>query len=1266
MEENNFKEEEENKKPLNIVLLGDASSEKEKLISKFLLSNSNQFPENDIKKEEEKDEDQSILQNILYSVEMHGEKIKMKLWDNPSREEFLLPSIKIAQGILLFYSVKNKKSFEKIKQNLSKIIELGRFDIPIVIIGNHSNTEKREVSYEEAKIFADNYGLRLYETSTDSDISIKQILQDIGEQLLFQECINSANNSKIMEDEKNINENHNLNLDHLKLNLDDNLKINLDDNLKIDDIKFDDDIKLDDDLNLDDNLNIGALIESKNKGKSKTAKSHKDIKNALNNDTNLTDLEINSSVKKKKSNKQISKFTLSNSNSTTNLKKKPINLQKKKISAVNKSESLILNNNKKSNIMNFTSFNLFKNKSKKNVNNISLPQKTGNNVINTSLNNSASSKNIHSYLKKTAITKNREKETKLNKIKMEKEFQSIEAQKEREGIELKKKKTLEEKEILIKKLKEDKVIQKEKEKYKKEEQIKNAKNNYEKIKKEKEETDKEIKIEKEKEKKNKLINKQNEKEKINKMKKEINEEREKEIKNVKIKKEKNKEKEIEIEKKKEKLKEDKGKELEKEKEKLKEAKILKEKEYEEKIKQLKIKNIKEKDKKEKIISKNSQKDIIPNNKTTNLDNNKIKLKRDKSKNALNEEKNVKNEKIGDGGVIQDEKDEKEIIDKSQDAIIITKELINENEIKNEIRNKFLKNINIFRCLKCNLIPKILINEYNQEIEVLCNDSYCNNIHNNIAPYNTFQIKSLNHSIKDNIFCSYCNKSLSQLSSDNMLYYCSLCSKYYCSHDENNHINQMHKFSTELKKNYKSILDENNNINLEPLTRRGSIGKKDRNKNNNSIPAYERRLSFRNNSSRLKIENKIKELKENKDTTNNTTNTEIKENNKKLENIKIPIYLIDTYCFVHNKLFNSYCHDCNKNICNICEKNEHINHYIEYFEKIFLNENEIKSKKSELNQVKDNLLKINDYFQALIEAIKCKFEKLYKAKQKEIEIKEKIINDYETIKYNYNCIMNIKNLNINNKQSFINLTNNINWFNRLNLIFEYLNSSLISEKSGIFKNIDNNSKIEIINFKNEKIKNLIKLENNDIGITNKNGELKIYSTDKFKEKLKIKLFNDGEGINNVLNLENGLIACCGYEKIKFIQLKLYNESYFINKILEEKYNNFFSLIEFNNNYFISSGTKKMQLWDIFENKINKNNINIDNEEINILYKIKPFSFIGCSYKNKKIFKYSIMKNHEVKLESKLDNISIVKGNNSILNILNILLICYQEKMKMVFL
>ncbi len=148
--------EESDKKPLNIVLLGDESSEKEKLMSKFVLLNSPQFQENEPKNEEEKEEELSIFHNIIHTIEMHGEKLKMKFWDNPSTDEFLSPSIKIAQGILLFYSVKSRKSFEKIQKDLSKIIELGRFDIPIIVIGNHKTSQEREVTYEEAKTWADN------------------------------------------------------------------------------------------------------------------------------------------------------------------------------------------------------------------------------------------------------------------------------------------------------------------------------------------------------------------------------------------------------------------------------------------------------------------------------------------------------------------------------------------------------------------------------------------------------------------------------------------------------------------------------------------------------------------------------------------------------------------------------------------------------------------------------------------------------------------------------------------------------------------------------------------------------------------------------------------------------------------------------------------------------------------------------------------------------------------------------------------------------
>ena len=74
------------------------------------------------------------------------------------------------------------------------------------------------------------------------------------------------------------------------------------------------------------------------------------------------------------------------------------------------------------------------------------------------------------------------------------------------------------------------------------------------------------------------------------------------------------------------------------------------------------------------------------------------------------------------------------------------------------------------------------------------------------------------------------------------------------------------------------------------------------------------------------------------------------------------------------------------------------------------------------------------------------------------------------------------------------------------------------------------------FPNFHLVKLNHLYNNDFSISNTNGELKIYS-EKFKEKLKVKLFNEGEGINYTLKLNNGTIACCGYEKIIFITKKI---------------------------------------------------------------------------------------------------------------------------------
>ena len=1197
MESITIEEDESNKKPINIVLLGDESSEKEKLMSKFLLLNSPQFQENEVKNEEDKEEDISIFQNIIHCVELHGEKLKMKLWDNPSTDEFLSPSIKIAQGILLFYSVKDRKSFEKIQNDLSKIIELGRFDIPIIVIGNHKTSPEREVTYEEAKAWADNYGLRFYETSLEKDGSIKQILQDIGEQLLFQECIFSANNSMIINDN-------------------DNDKDEL--------------------LNLEENLNIGSLIESKNKEIEKKEKKEKskEMRNSLSyidkenilgknySSNNLFDKENNNLTTKNKDNKinkQTTKKSLYKTNSSNYFQKiKPKlktdkstkeekHLIKNNSTIINTDTDKNSNTNKISKFLNYSKFNiinktknLFKKNNSINQNKTSYFFHSKHNSVNSI--NLSSPPDNHSYLKKTTLTKNREKEVKEKIIKIEKESQTISAKREREGLEQRKKKNLEIKENYLKKIKEDKILQKEKEKKKKEEEIKIAKNNYDKLKQEKELITQEKKIEKEKDILNKLALKQSEKEKINKRVEEMNKEREKKIENMKNKKLKDKEK-------------------------------LKEEENDEKIKSsiIKIKPKKIQDKKLNISPVKHRKESSSFNLSFNA-----KLK---SENINIIDKTRKdNNKLKKGKETNKEKDLNEKILSIKIESEKEKETNDLIKAKEEYKNYFINNQNnedIYRCLKCNSIPKIFFNENNQEIETFCDSFHINNSNHNITSYQNFQTKSLDHSLYENTFCYFCNKSLSKLESNDMIFFCPLCKFWFCSKDENIHLKQKHQNEIDIKNKYKSIMENK-------IKKRGGTIELDLNKKcNSNIINSTKRLSLKINSSSVKQDLKKIEDEERTQGLKNIPQKEI---------IKIPIYLLDTFCHFHDEKYKSYCHSCKKNICNKCITKEHKGHFIENFEDIMPNEEEINRKKLELRIIKENLSKINEYFMALIEAIKIRFERNYKAKQKELEIKEKIIKDYEKIKNNYNCILNVKNLNLSNKQNFINATNNINWLESLNLIFEYLNSSLVSEKENIFRDLSDNNKYNMKNiyFDKEEIKTIIKLNDNDIALFNNINELKIINLDTFNEKMKSNIFNKGEEINHIIKLRNGDIACCGYEHVKRINFDLFNQNIFVNNIINEKYNNYLSVSELYNNYLVTSDISKyIKLWK--KTKCNKYEcLNIlKDTEIHLLYNIDTFTFIGYGKNDKKLKKYTVLKSMKLVKLSELNNISIIKGNNSVI-------------------
>ena len=196
--------EEEPKKEnklFNVFLLGDIKSDKNKLIQQYILNN-NQKTESS--EENQKVENES---EMTQSLEIHGETIKMKILEDPKTDQIFSPNAENAskpQGILLFYNVTDRDSFDKLKQIVSNIFDMNIYEMPIVIVGIMSDKSERIVTYEEAKNFAENYGLKYHEISLENNcINLKEVFNDLGEQVLYQEMIEKNKSNE------NNNENNN-------------------------------------------------------------------------------------------------------------------------------------------------------------------------------------------------------------------------------------------------------------------------------------------------------------------------------------------------------------------------------------------------------------------------------------------------------------------------------------------------------------------------------------------------------------------------------------------------------------------------------------------------------------------------------------------------------------------------------------------------------------------------------------------------------------------------------------------------------------------------------------------------------------------------------------------------------------------------------------------------------------------------------------------------------------------------------------------------
>ena len=110
------------------------------------------------------------------SIKYRGQNIKLQMWDTAGQEKYkgLIPSyVRNSSIVFVVYDVATKSSFDNIQKWISFIRSIE--NTTIVLCGNKTDLEKREVTKEEGEALAQKESLAFFETSAKTGDGIKQM-----------------------------------------------------------------------------------------------------------------------------------------------------------------------------------------------------------------------------------------------------------------------------------------------------------------------------------------------------------------------------------------------------------------------------------------------------------------------------------------------------------------------------------------------------------------------------------------------------------------------------------------------------------------------------------------------------------------------------------------------------------------------------------------------------------------------------------------------------------------------------------------------------------------------------------------------------------------------------------------------------------------------------------------------------------------------------------------------------------------------------------
>lgn len=159
-----------------LVLLGESSVGKSSLVLRFVKGQFHEFQESTIG-----------AAFLTQTVQIDDTTVKFEIWDTAGQERYhsLAPMYyRGAQAAIVVYDLSNKETFQKAQTWVKELQRQASPSIVIALAGNKLDlAQKRQVSYEEAKAYADECGLLFMETSAKTAANVMDIFTSIAKKL---------------------------------------------------------------------------------------------------------------------------------------------------------------------------------------------------------------------------------------------------------------------------------------------------------------------------------------------------------------------------------------------------------------------------------------------------------------------------------------------------------------------------------------------------------------------------------------------------------------------------------------------------------------------------------------------------------------------------------------------------------------------------------------------------------------------------------------------------------------------------------------------------------------------------------------------------------------------------------------------------------------------------------------------------------------------------------------------------------------------------